>query len=105
MASKGSQTPSQTLNCLVSAFYGWQKIFKKLPKNLINTEETTQTLTECPLEPLCSPYSHTLLLTPNPARFLTLPLGAPIPIDTKSPSPSILQGIEEEGYSYRVLKA
>ena len=36
MASKGSQTPSQTLNCLVSAFYGWQKIFKKLPKNLKN---------------------------------------------------------------------
>ncbi|WP_455122830.1 hypothetical protein, partial [Rothia mucilaginosa] len=27
------------------------KIFKKLPKNLINAEETTQTLTECPLEP------------------------------------------------------
>ena len=36
MASKGSQTPSQTLNCLVSAFYGWQKIFKKLLENLKN---------------------------------------------------------------------
>ncbi|MBS4940787.1 MAG: hypothetical protein KHZ68_03805, partial [Rothia mucilaginosa] len=29
-ALKGSQTPFQTVKHLVSAFYGWQKIFKKL---------------------------------------------------------------------------
>lgn len=71
---KGSQTPSQTLNCLVSAFYGWQKIFKKLPKNLINTEETTQTLAESLLEPSQQP----LFLLPS-TRYLTDRCRKPLP--------------------------